>query len=230
VIAVRPLRWTDDRAALLALDTSFTTDRIFRLERTDNGVTLDEVAAEPPIYKSYSLAGATDVIAGHDWVQVAEYDDGFAGVASMTIETWNRRAVLQHLYVTREARRIGVGRALVTAAMEAAQDRNARCVWVETQTINYGAVRFYRSMGLLGAGSTHSCMIRAMRALTRSRCSFLETYCNAVRAKRRRRTIRWKEAAGACLSIPMHREFGGGCFDSRRLVNSKVRRPVISID
>src|SRR2546426_12645444 len=86
VIAVRPLRWTDDRAALLALDTSFTTDRIFRLERTDNGVTLDEVAAVPPIYKSYSLAGATDVIAGHDWVQVAEYDDGFAGVASMTIE------------------------------------------------------------------------------------------------------------------------------------------------
>ena len=152
MIAVRPLRWPDDRAALLALDTSFTTDRLFRLERTDNGVTLDEVAAEPPIYKSYSLAGATDVIAGHDWVQVAEYDDGFAGVASMTIETWNRRAVLQHLYVTREARRIGVGRALVTAAMEAAQDRNARCVWVETQTINYGAVRFYRSMGFAWCG------------------------------------------------------------------------------
>ena len=152
LIALRPLRWPDDRAALLALDTSFTTDRIFRLERTDNGVTLDEVAAEPPIYKSYSLAGATDVIAGHDWVQVAEYDDGFAGVASMTIETWNRRAVLQHLYVTREARRIGVGRALVTAAMEAARDRNARCVWVETQTINYGAVRFYRSMGFAWCG------------------------------------------------------------------------------
>ena len=38
VIAVRPLRWTDDRAALLALDTSFTTDRLFRLERTDRGL------------------------------------------------------------------------------------------------------------------------------------------------------------------------------------------------
>src|SRR3989454_1702570 len=147
VIAVRPLRWTDDRAALLALDTSFTTDRIFRLKRPDNGVTLDEVAAEPPIYKSYSLAGATDVIAGHDWVQVAEYDDGFAGVASMTIEAWNRRAVLQHLYVTRGARRIGVGNALMTAAIAAARERNARCVWVETQTVNHGAVRFYQSMG-----------------------------------------------------------------------------------
>ena len=70
----------------------------------------------------------------------------------MTIEAWNRRAVLQHLYVTREARRIGVGNALVTAAMEAARDRNARCVWVETQTVNYGAVRFYRSMGFAWCG------------------------------------------------------------------------------
>src|SRR2546426_1889172 len=127
VIAVRPLRGTDDRAALLALDTSFTTDRIFRLERTDNGVTLDKVAAEPPIYKSYSLAGATDVIAGHDWVQVAEYDDGFAGVASMTIETWNRRAVLEHLYVKREARRIGGGGGLGTAGMGGAQGWDGRC-------------------------------------------------------------------------------------------------------
>ena len=152
MIALRPLRWPDDRAALLAFDTSFTTDRIFRLERTDNGVTLDEVAADPPIYKSYSLARPTDVIAGHDWVQVAEYDDGIAGVASMTIEAWNRRAVLQHLYVTREARRVGVGNALVTAAIDTARDRNARCVWVETQAVNYGAVLFYRNMGFAWCG------------------------------------------------------------------------------
>jgi len=52
---------------LLALDTSFTTDRVFRLERTD-GVKLDEVAAEPPIHKSYSLAGVVDLFPNHDWV------------------------------------------------------------------------------------------------------------------------------------------------------------------
>jgi ribosomal protein S18 acetylase RimI-like enzyme len=131
---------------LLALDTSFTTDRIFRLERTDNGVTLDEVAVEPLIYKSYSLAGTADVIAGHEWVQIAEHSQEIAGVASMTIDAWNRRAVLQHLYVTREARRVGIGNALVTAAIDTARARNARCLWVETQTVNYAAVRFYRNM------------------------------------------------------------------------------------
>jgi ribosomal protein S18 acetylase RimI-like enzyme len=152
VITLRSLRWPDDRAALLTLDASFTTDRIFRLERTGNRVTLDDVAAEPPIYKSYSLADVADVVAGHDWVQLAEHDQGVAGLASMTIDAWNRRAVLQHLYVTREARRAGVGSALVTAAIDTARNQNARCIWVETQTVNYAAVLFYQKMGFAWCG------------------------------------------------------------------------------
>ena len=152
MIALRPLRWPDDRASLLALDTSFTTDCVFHLKQTDHGFKLDEVVAEPPIHKSYSLAVGVDAILSYDWVEICEQDHEIAGVAMLTIEAWNRRAVLQHLYVTREARRIGVGNALVTAAMEAARDRNARCVWVETQTVNYGAVRFYESMGFAWCG------------------------------------------------------------------------------
>lgn len=152
LIALRRLRWPDDRASLLALDTSFTTDRLFRLERTDRGFRLDEVAIELPIHKSYSPDDRVDAIPNHDWVGIAEHHDEIAGVASVTIEAWNRRAVLQHLYVTRVARRIGVGNALVKAAMEAAQDLNARCLWVETQTVNYGAVQFYRSMGFAWCG------------------------------------------------------------------------------
>jgi ribosomal protein S18 acetylase RimI-like enzyme len=147
VIALRPLRWPDDRASLLGLDTSFTTDRVFHLEQTNDGFKLHEAAGEPPIHKSYSLVDDVDLIPSHDWVTIAEHNHGIAGVASMTIEGWNRRAVLHHLYVTREARRIGVGHALVTAAIGAARDRHARCVWVETQTVNYGAVQFYRSVG-----------------------------------------------------------------------------------
>jgi ribosomal protein S18 acetylase RimI-like enzyme len=152
VLALRPLRWPEDRASLLALDTSFTTDRVFNLEQANHGFKLDEAAVESPIHKSYSLVADVDLIPGHDWVAIAEHNDAFAGVASITIEAWNRRAVLHHLYVTPEARRIGVGQALVTAAVGAARDRNARCVWVETQTINYGAVQFYRSAGFEWCG------------------------------------------------------------------------------
>jgi GNAT superfamily N-acetyltransferase len=152
MIALRPLRWPDDRASLLELDTSFTTDRVFRLERTDDSFKLDEAAVEPPIHKSYSLVDAVDLIQSHDWVTIAEHNHAVAGVASMTVEAWNRRAVLHHLYVAREARRSGIGQALISATIEAARDRNARCVWVETQTVNYGAVQFYRNVGFEWCG------------------------------------------------------------------------------
>lgn len=152
LIALRPLRWPDDRESLLSLDTSFTSDRVFRLERTDQMVTLDEVAADPPIHKSYSLAIDVDLLSRHDWVQIAEHDQKVVGMAAMTIEAWNRRAVLHHLYVTRAARRIGIGQALVASAFEAARDRKARCLWVETQTVNYAAVKFYRRAGFSWCG------------------------------------------------------------------------------
>jgi ribosomal protein S18 acetylase RimI-like enzyme len=152
VIALRPLRWPDDRLPLLRLDTSFATDRIVRLERTEDGVRLNLATADPPIHKSYSLAGEIDAIPQYDWVRIAELDDEIAGVATMAMETWNRRAVLRHLYVTSKARRIGVGQALITAALEAAREMNARCLWVETQTINYAAVEFYRWAGFAWCG------------------------------------------------------------------------------
>jgi len=152
VIALRSLHWPDDRASLLGLDTSFTTDRVFHLQQTNHGFKRDEAAAEPPIHKSYSLADDVDLIPSHDWVTIAEYNHVVAGVASMTIQAWNRRAVLHHLYVTRDARRLGVGHALVTAAIGVARDRNARCMWVETQTLNYRAVQFYQSEGFEWCG------------------------------------------------------------------------------
>jgi GNAT superfamily N-acetyltransferase len=111
-----------------------------------------EVTAEPPIHKSYSLAADIDLFPNHDWVQIAEHDHEVVGVAALTIEAWNQRAVLRHLYVTSAARGIGVGHALVTAAIGFARDRRARCIWVETQTINYRAVQFYRNMDFAWCG------------------------------------------------------------------------------
>ena len=45
-----------------------------------------------------------------------------------------------------------MGQALVTAAIDAAHERNARCLWTETQTVNYAAVQFYRSVGFQWCG------------------------------------------------------------------------------
>ena len=147
MISLRSLSWPEDRASLIALDTSFITDRIFRLERSGNRFELSEVAVVPAIEKSYALASDIDAMPDYDWVQIAERDGEVVGVAAMTIQAWNQRAMVEHLYVAPSARGIGIGHALLTAAQWAARAREARCVWVETQTINYGAVQFYRSAG-----------------------------------------------------------------------------------
>jgi hypothetical protein len=58
-------------------------------------VILAEVAADPPIHKSYPIN--VDLFSRHDWIQIAEHDQKVVGMAVMTIEAWNRRAVLRHL-------------------------------------------------------------------------------------------------------------------------------------
>ena len=152
MIALRPLHWPDDRASLLGLDTSFTTDRVFHLQQTKHGFKLDETTAEPPIHKSYSPIDSVDLIPIHDWVTIAEHNHKVAGVASMTIEAWNRRAVLHHLYVGARFAGSGLGMRLSRPRSGPLVIVTARCVWVETQTVNYGAVQFYRSMAFEWCG------------------------------------------------------------------------------
>jgi ribosomal protein S18 acetylase RimI-like enzyme len=71
---------------------------------------------------------------------------------ALKFETWNRRAVVWHFYIAPAYRGRGVGRALVEAAAAEAQNRNARCLWLETQNINYGAIQFYEHVGFRWCG------------------------------------------------------------------------------
>lgn len=137
---------------MLALDTSFTTDRIFRLEHDDDRFELVEVAVATPIEKSYSFAADVDAMPSYDCVHIAEIGGRVAGLAAMRVQSWNRRAEIEHLYVDSEMRGRGVGHALLAATTEGARAREARCLWVETQTINYRAVRFYRKAGFRWCG------------------------------------------------------------------------------
>lgn len=45
-------------------------------------------------------------------------------------------------------RRRGIGRALMDSVVAFAGQVAARCVWLETQDVNYPAVRFYRRLGV----------------------------------------------------------------------------------
>jgi ribosomal protein S18 acetylase RimI-like enzyme len=152
VVKLRPLFLPEDWAPLLALDTSFTTDRVFRVERTGRSFTLEEMPVMPPIHKSYPIADEVNTLSTFDWVQVAGEAGEVVGLAAMKIEEWNRRANLRHLYLAPSVRGQGVGRAMVESAIAEARRRDARTLWVETQTINYGAIRFYERVGFAWCG------------------------------------------------------------------------------
>lgn len=70
------------------------------------------------------------------------------GYAAVRHDEWNNRAVLEHLYVDKSARGRSVGAQLLTACEQIARDSlRARCLWLETQNVNTGAVQFYMRHG-----------------------------------------------------------------------------------
>jgi len=152
MINLRPMQWPGDREGLRSLDTSFTTDRIYRVDATERSFRLEEIAITPALQKDYRFADHVDSLPALDYVVVAEAATALAGVAALSFEAWNGRAVLMHCYIAPAYRGQGIGRALIEHVVQAARERDARCVWLETQNTNYGAIQFYQRVGFAYCG------------------------------------------------------------------------------
>ena len=149
---VRKLDWPNDRDAVLALDTSYVADRRFRLDITARCASLVEEVLPVPVGRTYGLIDVVDKLPECTWVWVASDGAEVVGLAALSFEAWNQRARLEHLYVAKRARGRGVGHALIEATLQAAASLDARGVFAETQTTNYGAVRFYEQAGFRWCG------------------------------------------------------------------------------
>ena len=147
MISLRPVQLPADRDALLALDRSFTTERIYRVTRTADGFALAEVRVDPPLRKTFPLAD--DLGAERAWQDgiVAEAAGEVVGFAAYTHQHWNHRAELWHLYVAPHSRGQGVGRQLVDEVVARARRAGMRCVWLETSNVAHPAIQFYRGVG-----------------------------------------------------------------------------------
>ena len=73
--------------------------------------------------------------------------DRVVGFLALRWEGWNRRAAIWHLYVTRDARRGGIGRKLLDEADAQARAAGLRCLWLEVTNVNLPAIRFYQRCG-----------------------------------------------------------------------------------
>jgi ribosomal protein S18 acetylase RimI-like enzyme len=142
-MVVRVARWPDDEAQIAKVDTSFTTDRVYRVAAHGLGFRLREEKVAPPITKTYVVPR----LAGSDRLLVAEHRGALVGFGEVELASWNQRATITHLYVSPGHRGRGVGAALLEALDERARRAEARCLWLETQNVNYPAVQFYRRRG-----------------------------------------------------------------------------------
>jgi GNAT superfamily N-acetyltransferase len=175
MLTLRSLRWPDDREALLALDTSFTTERVYQVVATAMSFVLHETTITPPLHKVYDLTAEVECFPELDHVLIAELDAHLAGVAALSYEASNRRAMLWHLYVGRVYRGRGIGRALIDAMVARAQHYQARCLWLETQDVNYGAIQFYQRAGFQCCGLDLSLDDRKGAAIEETAVFFMRT-------------------------------------------------------
>jgi ribosomal protein S18 acetylase RimI-like enzyme len=157
MLTIRPARWPDDLALLADLDNAFTTDRIYRVSREEFGFSVTEQVLESPLHKMYGPVPHLEPrIQQADFTIVSEQEGRLVGVAAVKYETWNRRAEVWHVYVAKAARRGGVGAALLNEVEAFARAAGARCLWVETQNVNFPAIQFYRRAGFQLCGLDES--------------------------------------------------------------------------
>lgn len=156
MITIRPAVRPQDIEAISRIDTSFVTDRIYRLRREGLSVEFVEEKISPPLEKRYPFNAALCAVRVIP-VLVAEVDGNMAGVALMKHGTWDGRSELAHLYVDPEYRRMGVGTQLLDAAYDLACKKGTRGLHLETQNVNYAAVRFYLRSGMRFCGY-HDCL------------------------------------------------------------------------
>ena len=142
--AVRVAGEPGDLDGIAKVTLSYTTDRIYRVVRSELGFWLDEQSVDPPARKTYPRP----IPELSDRLLVASVGAELAGYGELQFDSWNGRARIEHLYVSDGFRGQGVGRLLVQALDERArQEPSVRCLWLETQNVNYPAVRFYLHTG-----------------------------------------------------------------------------------
>jgi ribosomal protein S18 acetylase RimI-like enzyme len=146
----------DDRDRVSTIDASFTVDAIAMLEVGPGSISWSAIPSVPR-QKSHDLAEYLED-AAPPWSDgyVAEVGGRIVGFAAAGFESWNRRAVLWHMYVDRASRGTGVARALLSVVVARAREAESRQVWLETQDSNVTAIAAYERLGFTIVGFDRS--------------------------------------------------------------------------
>jgi ribosomal protein S18 acetylase RimI-like enzyme len=140
-----------DLQQVLSLDSSFWADEVYRITRDGDSFLIAVERAATPRKKVYDLREEVPA-AGWDEAHVAVDQDKVVGFTATHFAAWHRRQGIQHLYVSPDWRRRGVGRALVDTVKATGIKNGASHLWLETSNVNAAAVKAYKRMGFTLCG------------------------------------------------------------------------------
>lgn len=107
-VVVRVASAPGDLAGIDKIDRAYATDRIYRVRRSELGFWLEEERADPPMRKTY-LQPAPEL---SDRLLVATIGGEIVGCGELRFDSWSQRTEIEHLTVSGDVRRQGVGACL----------------------------------------------------------------------------------------------------------------------
>lgn len=131
---------------LAQLDTTFTTDMIFEVEKDPHSFRLVPKILEIPITKKYKIE-FEDGEQIWDRIIVAQEKGDICGFLAYAYQDWNKRLSVWHFYVGPEQRKKGIGTLLMERLLQIAKNCRAKTVWIETSNVNYPAIQMYQKLG-----------------------------------------------------------------------------------
>jgi hypothetical protein len=105
MIELRDAELPADAAAIMALDTGFSTDLVYTVDRSETGLLLRETMLAQPLTKRFPLDDLNDLDRSWTFAQIAVTDGRVCGFVAAGYQEWNRRLTLWHLYVHQTHRR-----------------------------------------------------------------------------------------------------------------------------
>ncbi len=159
---IRPLA-LEDVVRLPEIDTSFISDAVLQVEKTEDGLGVSWRLAELPLSKpskrGWNDAWGEETAQIIKWLEnergihlLAERSGRPVGLLNVEPEDWNQTARVWNILVDRDHRGCGLGRTFIERAVAWARERGFRALWLEAQNDNINACRFYKHVGFYISG------------------------------------------------------------------------------
>ncbi len=150
-IAIRPARLPDDEAGIAAIDASFETETLLRVEAEPRAFRIVPmpIARRTKRFWVYDLQRPD-----RDWDEAHVAVDGerVVGFVCSSWQFWNRRVVLWHIDVDRAYRSQGIGLRLLEEVYARARRQEALSIFLETSNLNAPGIAWYERQGFTLGG------------------------------------------------------------------------------